>query len=263
MFKFKFYFLNACFSLALLASEVVQAHPPDLDRDRGGAKVMRCTLGVVERAGVAIVKDYGPASRQDLRYGVIVGGEIQPQAGKNAPLVNFFVGNCEQKDEHPRHTAVEELYEETGKAVNIDKKKLYTNSADYFGYVYGGSAQTINNFVQSNLQLFFYRDNAVSVMDIAKKIQQAKNNKKLSHRFKENETAYVIPLQDILDRVRDIHNGKRLREYTFKTRGKGDGTGRKKVRLNSYYMEEFLRDMKRNPNNFPTIARQISNGNVR
>lgn len=105
MFKFKFYFLNAWFSLALLASEVAQAHPPDLDRNRGGAKMMKCKLGNVERAGVAIVKDYGPASRKDLRYGVIVGGKTQPQAGKNTPLVNFFGGGCEQKDQHPRHIA--------------------------------------------------------------------------------------------------------------------------------------------------------------
>ncbi len=261
------------FSFILLAivTQSLRAHPSDRDPDRGGLKNLKCTFGRVERAGVALVKDFGPSKVSGLRYGVIVGADTNRTfTWKNQEIdyVNFFAGNCEKNDSFSTVTAVEELFEETGKAIDIPSRSFVSGKdKNYCGYVYSGDNAFRNTPGKNYTQLFFYRMDKASVTNISTAMANCLKNPRLSQRFKENKNACVLSLDDLFKRARHIHNlevsGKQAQarsdeNYIFQTRGNGDGTGRKTVYLDPQYMRNIARDISRDSNNIPKIYASLT-----
>jgi hypothetical protein len=274
---FKKFLLSSLCVLSLSSASVfaMQTHS-DLDKDRGGNTKLTCQHGLVERAGVALVKDYGPTQIPALRFAVIVGKEVKRSykttAGTVLPYTNFFGGNCEINDKTSEFTAVQELYEETGENICLASYALRDgNDVNYYGYVYSGDFSQVNTRGKNYNQLFFYRKDDASVKDIETAMASAATNPNLAHRFKETDKAYAIPLQDILDKARTIHKLETTGQfaqvqneahYIFQTRGTGDGTNRTDVYIDPQYMRNIARDITRDPNNLTNICRNISGGCV-
>jgi hypothetical protein len=261
-------------SLPVLAMQV--RHADESAPDRGGSTVLQCKFGYVERAGVAIVKDYGASTPSPaLRFSVLVAADVHRTKNVNnlsLPYVNFFAGGCEKKDQHSTVTAIEELYEETAKAINLPSSSLqYGNDPNYSGYVYSGDFSKPNTQGKNYTQLFFYRMDRASVTDINTAMAAAAVNHQLSKRFKETNQCYAIPLQDLLDRARMLQkleaSGQYAQvqddnNYVFYTRGNGDGSKRTMVFLDPQYTRNLARDITRDPSNFQRICRDISGGVV-
>lgn len=265
--------LLVSFCVFAFSPESVFAMNPDMSKDRGGATTLTCKFGRVERAGVAIVKDYGTTTQVPaLRFAVIVGQDARKSTPQR-PYVNFFGGGCEKNDGYSTVTAVQELREETGKGIQLHSNALQAGKdVNYFGYAYSGDFAATNTKGKNYNQLFFYRKDDASVNAIETAMATAAKDPNLSHRFKETNGAYAIPLQDILDRARLIYKletaGQHVQvqadgKYMFKTRGKGDGTGRTDIYLDPQYMRNLARDIARDPNNLPTICNKISGGFVK
>ena len=226
-----------------------------------------CAHGVVQRAGVALVKKY-PNSKPGLDTVVFVG--VHPHAVFNhnqhgaIPRVNFFGGSCDTTDKSSAHAAVRELYEETSKAVKLDPSAL--NNA---GYVYSGDkkakgAPDTPGF--NYIQMFFLRDDNLSASQISKVQSAALKNPKLAHHFKETKETVAIPLQDLLDRAQYMANLQQTGQtrlldhpntYIFETRGDGQGNGRQKVFMERHYLKNVARDIIRDANNFPGICARL------
>ncbi len=269
-------FLLSLFILSL-HNEALYSHPPDSAKDRGGKTTLTSQYGNVERAGVAIVKDYVSTAIPDLRFAVFVGADAKKtyktKTGKVIPYVNFFGGGCEVTDKYSTVTAVEELYEETGKGIDIPASSLQKGkNPNYYGYVYSGDFSKPNSKGKNYIQLFFFRMDKASIKAIQSAMDNAAHNTKLSHRFKETNAVYAIPLKDIVKRARLIHqlevNGqynqaKDESNYIFLTRGKGDGTNRKEVYLDPQYLRNIARDIARDPNNLSSIVSNITGGLVK
>ena len=231
-----------------------------------------CKHGVVQRAGVALVKKY-PNSKPGLDLAVLVG--VHPQAVFNhsqygaVPRVNFFGGSCDTTDKSSAHAAVRELYEETSKAVKLDPSALQNGARGYAGYAYSGDkkakgAPSTPGF--NYIQMFFLRDDNLSASQLSKIQSAALNNPKLSHHYKETKETVAIPLQDILDRARLMATLEQTRQYKqldhpntyiFETRGDGQGNDRKKVMIDRYYLKNLARDIVRDPNNFADICTRL------
>jgi len=231
-----------------------------------------CAHGVVQRAGVALVKKY-PNSKPGLDLGVLVG--VHPQAVFNShqygpvPRVNFFGGSCDTTDKSSAHAAVRELYEETSKAVKLNASALQNGARGYAGYVYSGDKKAKGAPSTPGLnyiQMFFLRDDNLSASQLSKVQSAALKNSKLSHHFKETKETVVIPLQDLLDRARLMANLQQTGQYRqldhpntyiFETRGDGQGNGRKKVFMERHYLKNIARDIIRDANNFPGICARL------
>jgi hypothetical protein len=271
-------FLFISLSILSLSSQSVFAmYTNDGAPDRGGPTTLTCKFGRVERAGVAIVKDYGPTTVvPTLRYTVLVAADAHrthtTSTGAILRRVNFPAGGCEKNDQYSTVTAVEELYEETGKAIALSSTALQPRQdPHYHGYAYSGDFAPTNTKYKSYNQLFWYRKDDASVNKIDTALAAAASNRKLSKRFKETNKAYALPLQDILDRARLLHHLEttgqdakvRAEEnYIFQSRGKGDGTGRVTVYLDPQYLRNLARDITRDANNLSTICWNISGGAV-
>ncbi len=231
-----------------------------------------CTHGVVQRAGVALVKKY-PNSKPGLDMAVMVG--VHPHAVFNShqhgpvPRVNFFGGSCDTTDSSSAHAAVRELYEETSKAVNLNASALQNGARGYAGYVYSGDKKAKGAPSTPGLnyiQMFFLRDDNLSASQISKVQSAALKNPKLAHHFKETKETVAIPLQDLLDRARHMAHLEQTGQYTqldhpntyiFETRGDGQGNGRKKVFMERHYLKNVARDIVRDANNFPGICARL------
>ncbi len=166
-----------------------------------------CTHGVVERAGVALVKNY-PNSKPGLDLSVFVG--VHPQAVFNhhrhgaIPRVNFFGGSCDTTDKTSEHAAVRELYEETSKAVKLSASALQNGAPGYAGYAYSGDKRVKgakNTPGLNYIQMFFLRDDNLSASQISKVQSAGLKNPKLAHHFKETKETVAIPLKDLLHRA--------------------------------------------------------------
>lgn len=259
-----------------LSGQAFCSHSLETADDRGGETNLTCQYGRVERAGVIIVKDYGSATAQhNLRIAALVGadaGRTKLINGTSLPYVNFFAGGCEVNDKYTTVTAIEELYEETGKGIDLPSSALQRGvDANYFGYAYSGDFAQTNTRNKSYNQLFFYRKDDASITAIEAAMAIAAANPALSHRFKETNRAFAIPLQDILDRARNLHaletsgQWQQVQDdsnYVFQTRGSGDGTNRKDVFLDPQYMRNLARDITRDSENLPGICMNISRGLV-
>lgn len=231
-----------------------------------------CAHGVVQRAGVALVKKY-PNSKPGLDMAVFVG--VHPKAVFNShqygpvPRVNFFGGSCDTTDQSSAHAAVRELYEETSKAVKLNASALQNGARGYAGYVYSGDKKAKGAPSTPGLnyiQMFFLRDDNLSASQLSKVQSAALKNPKLAHHFKETKETVAIPLQDLLDRARHMANLEQTGQYKqldhpntyiFETRGDGQGNGRKKVFMERHYLKNMARDIIRDANNFPGICARL------
>lgn len=248
--------IASCF-FASAASETLASH--------------KCKSGIVERAGVALVKKY-PNSQPGLEYAVLVGidaNKTHPN-NKNILYVNFFAGKCDKTDKFSSDAAARELFEETSMAVKINSSSLKSGSKGYGGYVYSGDFKPNgqNTKGKNYIQLFFLRDDSFSVAAISKAQDTAAHNKKLPHHFKEVKATCAIPLQDLLNSARQIaafeaagnyNAAKNPALYTFQTRGDGNGGNRQVVYMDKQYMRNLARDVK----NFEAICYKISGGTVK
>ena len=247
----------------------------------------QCQFGRVERAGMALVKDYGAATTiPRLRFAVLVGaersraanGSLQPSTaqvkvkGHMMDSVNFFGGKI-NKNEYTTVAAHRELYEETAKAINIPAKSLRTGrNKNYYGYAYSGDFARANTKGKNYIQMFFYRKDDASIKTIKVAMRAAYKNRTLPHDYREMNNCYAIPLQDILDRARAIQaleaagnysGAQDDANYVFESRGDGAGANRTKVRLDPQYMRNLARDITRDPNNLKSICSAISGGIVK
>lgn len=216
----------------------------DSEENRGlPARNFFCEDGRVERAGVAIVKDYGFHFNPYSRFAVLVGVEAErkhvvqngqdlPYGVENGDILprgNFFGGGCEVEDIDSKGTAVEELYEESGRSIELSKWDLDQDNPNYFRFVYSGDfAEWPHNTAEKNYtQLFFYRKNDASVEEITAAMKRELEGS-LPKRFRENKRAVAISLQDLLDAARTIKHledqghkdyAKNDQFYIFQTRG--------------------------------------------
>ncbi len=128
----------------------------------------------VERAGMLLVKKYGPKD-----YAILVGHDAKEN------FWNFPGGGCEsQKDKYTSQAAAREVKEETGGAVDIPGGKVSKLSSVYS--------------VHNKIQLFIYRDDNLSVMSLTQACQKACANKRLPRGFREVDEYRAIPVQNIL-----------------------------------------------------------------
>lgn len=225
-----------------------------------------CRGGNVERTGVALIKRY-PSSHPHLEYAVLTGIDAHKThtfSGKTIPYVNFFAGKCsDQKHlQYSSEVAARELWEETGGAVQIGARTIKN-----MPYVYSGDFGHHTPY-KNYIQLFFYRDDHLSVNKITKSQIKACQDLKRPRAEREVSATVAIPLQALLDRVRKIaalekgnnHQiAKNQQFYVFQTRGDGYGLHQKSVYLDPQYVRNLARDLK----NFEQICVQLTNGKVR
>ncbi len=226
------------------------------------ASLPTCHFGIVERAGVAVVKHF-PQSIPALEYTVLVGIDAQ-KTHNGMPCVNFFAGKCDPTDPYSTSAAARETREETAEAIQISGNSLrgcpYAYSGDFKPN--GGNTQGKNY-----IQLFFVRNDALSVTTITQAQVAAVNNHQLPHHLREVRATCALPLQDVLNAARAIAAYEAAGNfaaaqndalYTLHTRGNGQGAGRMAVFLDPQYLRNLARDI----NNFVNICQNITNNNV-
>jgi 8-oxo-dGTP pyrophosphatase MutT (NUDIX family) len=160
-----------------------------------------------------LVKDYGCdiPGKPYSRYAVILG-----HTRGSAYHYNFQAGKCDQGDRSSTITASRELEEETGCAVKIKPHILSQQP-----YIYSHQKQ-----------LFFVRDDRLSVRQITQSCQSACNNKRLPHCYREVDHAVAVPLSDFLKLAARIRHQKiHPKQYLVKSR-----TGNHMVKIDGYYM---------------------------
>lgn len=167
----------------------------------------------IERAGVILVKDYGRdvPGKPNSRYAVILG-----HTRGSTNHYNFPAGQCDRSDRSSTVTASRELKEETGCAVKISPHHLSKQP-----YIYSALKQ-----------LFFVRDDRLSVSHITKSCQSACKNKRLPRCYREVDHAVCVPLSELLKlaariRQQNLHPT----QYVVQSR-----TSNKLVRIDGYYM---------------------------
>jgi hypothetical protein len=259
--RFKISFLVFCLSLSLISTCFAD---------------FTCKMGRVERAGVALIKRY-PRSNPDLEYTVLMGIDAQRTKSvsttlpngrflnKSIPHVNFFAGKCHDQQPKCRYStevAALELKEETGGAVRLSASAIQKMS-----YVYSGDFS--KKTPQKNyIQLFFYRNDNLSVNHITAAQTKACQQLNRPHAQREVRATVAIPLQAHLNRAREIaalERANRVQEaaeekwYIFQTRGNGYGQDQKWVFLDPQYVRNLARDL----GHFERICAQLSNGRVR
>lgn len=172
----------------------------------------------IERAGVALLKDYGTDDQTpNDRYAIILGND------KNLSCYLPQSGKKEKADQYSSQTAARELKEETGgllKYSSADIAKL--------PYIYAGRKQ-----------LFFLLnpiDQNISVSKIDASCRKAQTNKKLNGSYKEIDGAIAVSIVDLMDLAQKIDNGsiQQSKTYTLKTRSK-----RKQIQIEGSYMQMF------------------------
>jgi hypothetical protein len=166
----------------------------------------------VERSGVILLKDYGydEPGKPGSRYAVILGHDA------NLDFWNFQAGKCEKSHKYTTETAKDELYEETGGAVKMTAKEL-----SHQPYIY--SAQK---------QLFFVRNDQLSVNNIKQACLKARSNFKLPHSQREVDNVAAVSLPDLLKVAENIRQQNiRQSRYTLYSRIEGY-----RLDMEGYYM---------------------------
>jgi 8-oxo-dGTP pyrophosphatase MutT (NUDIX family) len=176
-----------------------------------GAKHKGSAHQNVERAGVILLKDYGQdiGGKPNSRYAAIIGQE------RNDPSkVNFFAGKCDKGERFTTVTASRELREETGGSVKIAPGQLRNQP-----YIYHGKKQ-----------MFFWRDDSLSVRAITEACRIACENPDLPHDQREVVGAFAIPVPELLSVAANIQPKNSDPSYPLITRSGHD------VQIDGYYM---------------------------